>query len=133
MLSRQKGFKNMGINGNSIVFGVSYQTFSRISEKMKAHLQEMSVELQVYLTDEDYDKLNKEQKKALEGYKRISLDLPKVIKPCGEELFATAKEFSLELEKSKKRAIFEPQMRPKQKFYVPRKTGTVCTKKKGGR
>lgn len=133
MLSRQKGFKNMGINGNSIVFGVSYQTFLRISEKMKAHLQEMSVELHIYLTDEDYNKLSDKQKKALEGYERVNLVLPKMIVPSGEELFATAKEFSLELEKSKKRAIFEPQMRPKQKFYVPRKTGTVCTKKKGGR
>ena len=133
MLSRQKGFKNMGINGNSIVFGVSYQTFLRISEKMKAHLQEMSVELQVYLTDEDYDMLNNEQKKALEGYKRISLDLPKVIKPCGEELFAAAKEFALELEKSRRRAIFEKKAKVKQKFYVPLKIGKASTKKKGGR
>ena len=133
MLSRQKGFKSMGMNGNNITFGVSYQTFLRISEKMKAHLQEMSVELHIYLTDEDYNKLSNKQKKALEGYERVNLVLPKMIVPSGEELFATAKEFSLELEKSKKRAIFEPQMRPKQKFYVPRKTGTVCTKKKGGR
>lgn len=123
----------MDINGNSIVFGVSYQTFSRLTERMKAHLQEMSVELHVYLTDEDYDKLSNEQKKALEGYERVNLDLPKVIAPCGEELFAASKEFTLELEKSKTQAVFAQQPKQKQKFYVPLKIGKASTKKKGRR
>ena len=121
----------MGMNGNNIVFGVSYQTFSRISEKMKVHLQEMSVDLHVYLTDEDYDKLNNEQKKALEGYKRVNLDLPKIIMPREEELFAAAKESALEIEKAKTRVVFAPLPKPKQKFYVPLKIGKVSTKKKG--
>jgi len=125
----------MSMDVNNISLGVSYLTFSRISEKMKEHLKEMSVDLRIYMKDEDFDKLNDEQKKSLEGYERVNLDLPKVIKPRMEEMFISAKDFAAEFEKSGKQVVLEPQPKQKQrqKFYVPLKIGRASTKKKGGR